>query len=159
MLTFPLAISCLTTSNLPWFIDLTFQVPMQYCSLQHRTLLLSQSHHNWTLFLLWLHPFILSGVIYPLISSSIAGTYRPGEYIFPCPIFLPFRAVHETSILFSIVTAPIYIPTNSVGGFPFLRTISSIYYLWLFDDDLSDLLTCPINVGLLVGVMVLLEKR
>ena len=33
--------SCLTTSNLPWFMDLTFQVPMQYCSLQHRTLLLS----------------------------------------------------------------------------------------------------------------------
>ena len=26
---------CLTTSNLPWFVDLTFQVPMQYCSLQH----------------------------------------------------------------------------------------------------------------------------
>ena len=41
MLTFTLAISCLTTSNLPWFIDLTFQVPMQYCSLQHQTLLLS----------------------------------------------------------------------------------------------------------------------
>ena len=38
---FILAISCLTTSNLPWFMDLTFQVPMQYCSLQHRTLLLS----------------------------------------------------------------------------------------------------------------------
>ena len=35
---FTLAISCLTTSNLPWFMDLTFQVPMQYCSLQHRTL-------------------------------------------------------------------------------------------------------------------------
>ena len=29
----------LTTSNLPWFMDLTFQVPMQYCPLQHRTLL------------------------------------------------------------------------------------------------------------------------
>ena len=41
MLTFTLAISCLTTSNLPWFMDLTFQVPVQYCSLQHRTLLLS----------------------------------------------------------------------------------------------------------------------
>ena len=39
MSTFTLAISCLTTSNLPWFMDLTFQVPMQYCSLQHRTLL------------------------------------------------------------------------------------------------------------------------
>ena len=34
-------ISCLITSNLPWFMDLTFQVPMQYCSLQHRILLLS----------------------------------------------------------------------------------------------------------------------
>ena len=33
MLTFTLAISCLTTYNLPWFMDLTFQVPMQYCSL------------------------------------------------------------------------------------------------------------------------------
>ena len=40
MLMFTLAISCLTTSNLPWFMDLTFQVPMQYCSLQHWTLLL-----------------------------------------------------------------------------------------------------------------------
>ena len=38
---FTLAISYLTTSNLPWFMDLTFQVPMQYCSLQHQTLLLS----------------------------------------------------------------------------------------------------------------------
>ena len=31
---FTLAMSCLTTSNFPWFM-----VPMQYCSLQHRTLL------------------------------------------------------------------------------------------------------------------------
>ena len=30
--------------------------------------------HNWVLFLLWLHPFIVSGVISPLISSSILGT-------------------------------------------------------------------------------------
>ena len=36
---FTLAISCLTTSNLSWFMDLTFQVPIQHCSLQHRTLL------------------------------------------------------------------------------------------------------------------------
>ena len=33
---FTLVIFCLTTSNLPWFMDLTFQVPMQY-SLQHQT--------------------------------------------------------------------------------------------------------------------------
>ena len=38
---FTLAISCLTTSNLACFKDLTFQVPMQYCSSQHQTLLLS----------------------------------------------------------------------------------------------------------------------
>ena len=42
MLTFTLAIYCLTTSNLPWFMDLSFQVPMKYCCLQHWTLLLSQ---------------------------------------------------------------------------------------------------------------------
>ena len=39
MLLFAVAISCLTTSNLPWFVDLTFQVPMQYFFLQHQTLL------------------------------------------------------------------------------------------------------------------------
>ena len=38
---FTLAISCLTTSNLPWFVDLTFHFPMQCCFLQHWTLLLS----------------------------------------------------------------------------------------------------------------------
>ena len=41
MSTFTLAISYLTTSNLPWFMDPTFQVHIQYCSLQHRSLLLS----------------------------------------------------------------------------------------------------------------------
>ena len=38
---FTLVISYLTISNLPWFMDLTFQVPRQYCSLQHWILLLS----------------------------------------------------------------------------------------------------------------------
>ena len=76
-------------------MDLTFQVPMQYCSLQHQTLLPSPvTSTNWVLFLLWLHLFILSGVISPLISSSIVGTYRPGEFFFQCPIFLPFHTVH-----------------------------------------------------------------
>ena len=34
-----------------------------------------------------------------------------------------------TTILFSVVTVPIYILTNSVGGFPSLHTLSSICYL------------------------------
>ena len=61
---FALAISHLTASNLPWFMDLTFQVPMQSWSLQHRTSITSHIH-NWALFSLWLHLFILSGVISP----------------------------------------------------------------------------------------------
>ena len=83
---FTLAISCLATSNLPGFMDLTFQVPKQYCSYSTGLCFL--------LFSLWLHLFILSGVISPLISSSILGTYRPGEFIFQCPIFLSFHTVH-----------------------------------------------------------------
>ena len=39
MLMFTLAISCVTTFNLPWFMDLTFQVPMQCCFLKDQTLL------------------------------------------------------------------------------------------------------------------------
>ena len=36
---FTLAISWWTTSYSPWFMDLTFQVPLQYCSFHHWTLL------------------------------------------------------------------------------------------------------------------------
>jgi len=39
MLMFTLAISCLITSNLCWVTDITFQIPMQYCSLYHWPLL------------------------------------------------------------------------------------------------------------------------
>ena len=92
---FILTISSLTTSNLPWFMDLTFQVPMHYCSLQHWNFTSITSHiHNWVLFLLRLSLFILSGVISPLISSSILGTYQAGEFLFQYPIILPFHTVH-----------------------------------------------------------------
>ena len=37
---------------------------------------------------------MLSGVVSPLISSNVLGTYQPGEFIFQCPIFLPFLTVH-----------------------------------------------------------------
>ena len=51
--------------------------------------------HNWVLFLPCLHLFILSGVISPVMSSSILGTCRPGEFIFQCSIFLPFHTFHR----------------------------------------------------------------
>ena len=50
--------------------------------------------HNWVLFLLWLHPFIHSGVISPLISSSILGTYHPREFPFQYPVIFPFHTVN-----------------------------------------------------------------
>ena len=49
-------------------------IPGSYAILLFTTSALASitSHiHNWVLFLLWLHPFILSGVISPLISISI----------------------------------------------------------------------------------------
>ena len=56
MSTFTLAIFCLTTYNLPWFMDLTFQVLMQYCSTASDLASITSHIHNWVLFLLWLHP-------------------------------------------------------------------------------------------------------
>ena len=53
-----------------------------------------QSHPQEGVVFLWLHVFILSGIISPLISSSILATYCPGDFIFQCPIFLPFDTVH-----------------------------------------------------------------
>ena len=80
----------MTTSSLPWFMDLTFQVSMQ-CAILFFTALdftsIASHTHNWALFSLWLCVFIVSGVISPVFSSSILGTYRPGEFIFQCHIF------------------------------------------------------------------------
>ena len=41
-------------------------------------------------------------------------------------------------MLFSIVAVLICIPTNNVGGFPFLHTLSSIYRLQTLDHRYSD---------------------
>ena len=97
MSTFTLAISCLTTSiclihgsNTPGSCAILLFTASDLASIT--------SHiHNWLLFLLWLHPFILSGVISPLISSSILGTYRPGEFIFQCPIIFAFSYCSQAS--------------------------------------------------------------
>ena len=45
---------------------------------------------NWPLFSLSLRPFILSGVISPLFSSTMLGTYQHGEFIFQCHTFCLF---------------------------------------------------------------------
>ena len=75
--------------------------------------------HNWVLFLLWLHPFILSGVVSPLISSSILSTYLPGEFILQCPMFLPCHTVH--GVLKARILKWFAIPFSS--GPRFVRTL------------------------------------
>ena len=75
-------------SNIPGSYAILFFTTSNFTSIT--------SHiHNWVLFSLWLSLFILSGVISLLFSSSILGTYQPGELIFQCHIFLPFHTVHE----------------------------------------------------------------
>ena len=49
-----------------------------------------QSHPQLCVVLLCLHLFILSGVISPLISSSIVGPCQPGEFIVQCLMFCLF---------------------------------------------------------------------
>ena len=57
-----------------------------------------------------------------MLRSRISRSYGMQDHT----IFIVFKG---TSILFSIVAAPVYIPTKTVGGFPFLLTLYSIYYL------------------------------
>ena len=91
---FTLAISCLTTSNLPWSMDLTFQVPMHNCSLQHRTLLLSPvtSTTGYCFCFGSIPSFFLELFLH--WSPVDMGTYWPRESLFQYPIILPFHAVH-----------------------------------------------------------------
>ena len=94
MSTFTLAISCFTTYHLPLLMDLTFQVSMQYCSLQHLALLPSPDTKQLAI-VFTLAPSLHSFWSYfSTLSNSILGTYLPGEFIFQCHIFLPFHTVH-----------------------------------------------------------------
>ena len=69
-------------------------IPSSYAMLFFTALYFTSiTSHIW-LFLLWLHLFILSGFVSSLFSSSILGTYQPREFIFQCPIFLPFHTFH-----------------------------------------------------------------
>ena len=82
---------------------------------------------NWVLFLLLLHLFFLSGVIYLLISNGILGTYLTGEFIFQCPIFLTFHSVH--GVLKARILKRIAIPFSS--GPRFVRTLHHDMSIWV----------------------------
>ena len=90
-----LAISCLTLSNLTWFMDLTFQVPVLLYSI--RLYFQHQYIHCWLSVPLWPSCVTLSGAISncPLLfPSSIEDTFWSGKggggLIFWCRIFCLF---------------------------------------------------------------------
>ena len=92
---FILAIFCLTTSNLPWFMHLTFQVPMQYCSLQHWSLLpwpvtstTGRCFRFGSISSFFLELFLHLSLVAYLVPT------KPGEFIFQYHIFLLFHTVH-----------------------------------------------------------------
>ena len=120
MSTFALAISCLTTSNLPWFMDLTFQVPMQYCSLHGRTLLLSpvtSTAGYW--FCFGSIPSLFLELFLHWFPVAYWAPIDLGSSSFQCPIFLPFHTFH--GVLKAQVLKWFAIPFSS--GPRFVRTL------------------------------------
>ena len=66
--------------NIPGSYAILFFTASDFMSITSRI-------HSWVLFSLWLSLFILSGAISPVFSSSILGTYQPGEFIFQYHLF------------------------------------------------------------------------
>ena len=59
--------------------------------------------------------------------SGIAGSYSNSSFRFL-----------RTSLLFSIVAAPVYIPTNSAEGFLFIQSLPTFIVCRLISDGCSD---------------------
>ena len=96
MLMFNLAISSFTMTNLPWFMDLTSQVPRQLLFFTALDFTFTTRHiHYWASFLLWYRLFIIYGTISLLFPSSILNMFWPGGLIFCDCIFLPFHIVRK----------------------------------------------------------------
>ena len=74
---FVLVISCLITSNLPWFMDLTGSYAILFLTVLDFTFTI-RHNHNWVSFLLWLSLFFPSGAISLFFSSGVSDTYWPG---------------------------------------------------------------------------------
>ena len=116
---FTLAISHLTTSNLSWSMDLTFQVPMQYCSLEHWSLLPSPVTTR-TVFCFCFGPvssFFLELFLHWSPVAYWAPTNLGSSSL--CPIFLPFHTVH--GVLKARILKWFAIPFSS--GPCFVRTL------------------------------------
>ena len=116
---FTLAISCLTTSNLPWFMDLTFQVPMHIALHSIRLYFHHQSHPQGGVVFALALPLHSFWSYFSTLSSSILGTYQTGDFIFQCHTFLLFHDVQ------GILKARIlkWLPISFSSGLCFVRIL------------------------------------
>ena len=130
-------------------MDLTVQVLMQYCSLYHQSFLPSPVTSTTGCYFCFgsISSFFL--VLF-LHCSLELGTYRPGEFIFQCSIFLPFHTVH------GVLKARIlkWFPISFSSGPHFARTLH--HYLSIFGGmahSFTELDKVVIHVISLVGFL------
>ena len=144
---FPLANSSLTTSSLPWFMDLTFQIPMQYCSLWHQTLFsppdtstpvisaLAQPLHSFWSFLCscpvaYWTPTDLGGssssVVYFFLFIPFMGFTRP-EYWSGLPFLLQWTVFCQNSPLW-----PIHLGWPCMAWLIASLNYTRLWFLWSF---------------------------
>ena len=117
MLMFILTVSCLITSSLPWFMELTFQVPMQYCSLQHWVLLSSPDTSTIEChFCFGTAASFFFGLLVVFCSSPVAcwTPSDPGNSSFSVVSFCPF-------IQFMVFSQQVY-----WGGLPFPPSVDHV---------------------------------
>ena len=139
MSTVTLTIFCLTTSNLPWFMDLTFQVPMQYCSLQHGTLLPSPVTSTARLFFFFFPHFcsVSSFFLELFPHSSPVAYWAPPTWGVHLSVsyLLPFHTLHgvlKARILkwFVIAFSIAFLFFSILGNNSDILIIRAWIYLW-----------------------------
>ena len=67
--------------------------------------------------------------VHVAFSRKVLSGHMPKSGCLLGHMVIPYLPFCGTSILFSTVVVPIYIPSNSAGGYPFLHTFSRICYL------------------------------
>ena len=107
----------LTTSNVPWFTDLT--VSMQQCSLQNGASLTSPDTSPADTTSALAQPFHFSWSYFSALFRKHTGHLPTWAFIFQYHIFLPFHTVHE--VLKSRMLTWFAIPFSS--GPHFVRTL------------------------------------
>ena len=146
---FTLTISCLTASNLPWFMDLTFQVPCNIALYSIRVYFHHQSHPQLCVVFSLAPSLHFSGFISPLISSSIFGPYWSGEFPFSILSFclfilfmglsrqeywsgLPFSSPVDHILLeFSTMTCLSWMALHSMAH-SFIELDKAVVLVWLY---------------------------